>query len=66
MTSEQNENVPTAVTDSGSSTDQQISGYEEEGSFLTDEAPTATTPANGSSNAGVNQTGANRPGNAQD
>ncbi|UQU62010.1 hypothetical protein COUCH_23520 [Couchioplanes caeruleus] len=66
MTSERDENVPSAVTDSGSSTDQQISGYEEEGSFLTDEAPTPATPAHGSSNAGVNETGANRPGGVQD
>ena len=61
MSSEQDENVPTTVTDSGSSTDQQVSGYEETGSFLTDEAPTPTTPSHGSSNAGVNETGANRP-----
>lgn len=61
MSSDPKDNEPTAVTDAGSSTDQQVSGYEETGSFLTDEAPTPTTPAHGSSNAGVNETGANHP-----
>lgn len=45
----------------GGSTDQHITGSEETGTFLTDKAPTADTPANGSSNAGINATGANRP-----
>jgi hypothetical protein len=50
-------NEPTIA---GSSTDQQISGLEEEGTFITDEPPTPTTPANGSSNRGVNKLQANR------
>jgi len=66
MTDDPRDNEPTSVTDAGSSTDQQVSGYEETGSFLTDEAPTPTTPAHGSSNAGVNETGANRPDRAID
>jgi hypothetical protein len=44
----------------GASTDQHISGIEEEGTFITDEPPTSTTPANGSSNAGINELKANR------
>ena len=36
----------------GASTDQHITGAEEEGTFLTDEPPTSKTPANGSSNIG--------------
>jgi hypothetical protein len=48
------------VEDAGSSTDQHVTGTEETGTFITDEPPTATTPANGSGNAGVNQTRANR------
>jgi hypothetical protein len=50
----------------GGSTDQHITGSEETGTFLTDEAPTADTPAHGSSNAGINATGANRPENTGD
>ena len=44
----------------GGSTDQHISGSEEEATFLTDEPPTSTTPANGSSNRGINKVHANR------
>nr|WP_296073497.1 hypothetical protein [uncultured Actinoplanes sp.] len=44
----------------GSSTEQHITGSEEDGSFITDEPPTATTPAHGSSNSGVNERRANR------
>jgi len=44
----------------GASTEQHISGLDEEGTFLTDEPPTSKTPANGSSNAGINQRKANR------
>jgi len=47
-------------TVSGGSTDQHVSGLEEEGTFLTDQPPTSTTPANGSSNQGVNKLHANR------
>ena len=48
------------IDDSGSSTDQYITGTGEAGTFITDEPPTATTPADGSSNAGINRTKANR------
>jgi hypothetical protein len=44
----------------GASTEQHISGLEEEGTFITDEPPTSKTPANGSSNAGINRLKANR------
>ena len=50
-------NEPSAA---GGSTDQHISGLEEEGTFLTDEPPTSKTPANGSSNRGINKLHANR------
>jgi hypothetical protein len=49
------------VANAGSSTDQHVTGTPETGTFITDEAPTADTPVHGSSNAGVNETGANRP-----
>ena len=45
----------------GSSTEQHVTGAEETGTFLTDQPPTADTPADGSSNAGINAVGANRP-----
>ncbi|WIM92618.1 hypothetical protein ACTOB_004570 [Actinoplanes oblitus] len=45
----------------GASTDQHISGLEEEGAFQTDEPPTSATPADGSTNAGINRSAANRP-----
>jgi hypothetical protein len=44
----------------GGSTDQHITGAGEEGTFLTDEPPTSKTPANGSSNRGINKLHANR------
>ena len=47
-------------TVAGGSTDQHISGHDEEGTFLTDEPPTSKTPANGSSNQGINKVHANR------
>jgi hypothetical protein len=53
-----------ATANAGSLADQHITGAAETGSFTTDEAPTADTPAHGSSNVGVNATGANRPGDA--
>jgi hypothetical protein len=43
----------------GASTDQHVTGAQEEGDFLVDQPPTATTPAHGSSNKGINQTKAN-------
>jgi hypothetical protein len=56
-------NEPTIA---GSSTDQHISGLEEEGTFITDEPPTSTTPANGSNNRGVNKLQANREDGEED
>jgi hypothetical protein len=47
------------TTDAGSSTDQHVTGQPETGTFLTDQAPTATTPSHGSGNAGVNELGGN-------
>jgi hypothetical protein len=44
----------------GASTDQHITGNDEEETFLTDQPPTSKTPANGSSNAGVNKSRANQ------
>lgn len=41
----------------GGSTDQHITGSRETGTFLTDEPPTADTPADGSTNAGLNTAG---------
>jgi hypothetical protein len=38
----------------GSSTEQHVTGAEETGTFITDQAPTADTPADGSTNAGIN------------
>ncbi|MEU8239100.1 hypothetical protein AB0C07_12705 [Actinoplanes missouriensis] len=46
--------------DLGGSTDQHVTGAEEEGTFITDEEPREQAPAHGSSNAGINATGANR------
>ncbi|HEY0000146.1 MAG TPA: hypothetical protein VGB74_06815 [Actinoplanes sp.] len=48
------------VRHAGSSTDQHVSGNAETGTFTTDQAPTADTPAHGSSNAGINKVGGNR------
>ncbi|MFI1992059.1 hypothetical protein [Actinoplanes sp. NPDC020271] len=47
--------------ESGAGTDQHVSGPDETGTFPTDEEPAADTPAHGSSNAGINQSHANRP-----
>jgi hypothetical protein len=44
----------------GSSTEQHVTGSAETGTFITDEPPTGGTPTHGSSNAGINATGANR------
>jgi hypothetical protein len=57
-----NENDATA--NAGSLADQHITGAAETGTFITDETPTADTPAHGSSNIGVNATGANSPDDA--
>jgi hypothetical protein len=45
----------------GSSVDQHVTGAEETGTFTTDEAPTADTPAHGSSNEIFNKAGGNHP-----
>jgi hypothetical protein len=44
----------------GASTEGHITGSDETGTFITDQPPTSETPANGSSNRGINTTGANR------
>jgi len=48
------------VTDAGASTDQHVTDAPETGTFTTDEPPRSDTPADGSSNVGVNETRANR------
>jgi hypothetical protein len=45
----------------GASTDQHITDHDEEGESLVDQPPTSKTPADGSSNKGINTTRANRP-----
>ncbi|MBB4742641.1 hypothetical protein BJY16_006100 [Actinoplanes octamycinicus] len=50
----------------GASTDQHTSGHREQGTFQTDEPPTSATPADGSTNAGINQHHANRPASDTD
>lgn len=44
----------------GPSTDQHVTGTAESGEFTTDKAPRSDTPPDGSSNAGINETKANR------
>jgi hypothetical protein len=56
----ENRGGPEDVPNAGSSTDQQVTGSAETGTFTTDRAPTGNTPAHGSNNAGVNATRANR------
>jgi hypothetical protein len=48
------------VPNAGAGTDQHVSGAAETGTFTTDRAPTGNTPADGSTNAGINETRANR------
>jgi hypothetical protein len=48
------------IPGAGSSTDQNVSASPETGTFITDVPPAGDTPATGSSNAGINATGANR------
>ncbi|MFF5290427.1 hypothetical protein [Paractinoplanes globisporus] len=55
-----NEKTVDQETVAGGSTDQHITGAGEQGTFLTDEPPTSKTPANGSSNRGINKLHANR------
>lgn len=52
--------MSTQRDDAGASADQHITGGPEEGTFLTDQPPTADTPAAGSSNQGINERRANR------
>ena len=51
----------TREEDAGSSTDQHITGEPETAQFPTDAEPTGDTPADGSSNAGINQRDGNAP-----
>jgi hypothetical protein len=50
-----------ATSIAGRKTGQHVSGAAEPGTFVTDDPPTADTPAHGSTNAGINKLGANRP-----
>jgi hypothetical protein len=54
------------TANAGSSTEEHITGAAETGKFTTDEAPTADTPAHGSSNAGFNAVGASRTDSTDD
>ena len=58
MTSENSRDDATVAA--GPSTDQHITGSEETGRSIVDEPPTSATPADGSSNKGINDTKANR------
>jgi hypothetical protein len=44
----------------GASADQHVTGAPETGTFQTDKEPSADTPADGSTNSGINRTKANR------
>jgi hypothetical protein len=44
----------------GASTDQHVTGAPETGEFQTDKEPRGDTPADGSTNSGINATKANR------
>jgi hypothetical protein len=63
MSSDAHSDTPHAETtpNAGSLGDQHVTGMDETGEFATGDEATGRTPAHGSSNAGVNQTGANRP-----
>jgi len=50
-----------SIENAGSSVDQHVTGTDETGEFVTGDEATGRTPSHGSSNAGVNQTKANRP-----
>jgi hypothetical protein len=50
----------------GASTDQHLDNRPEQGTFQTDEPPTSDTPADGSTNAGINRLNANRPAAGDD
>jgi hypothetical protein len=55
-----------ATSIAGRKTGQHVSRAAEPGTFITDEPPTADTPAHGSTNAGINELGANRTDPADD
>ncbi len=48
-------------TNAGSSTDQHVTSAADPDPFTTDDPPAGGTPVHGSSNAGFNAAGANRP-----
>ncbi|MEU4241282.1 hypothetical protein [Actinoplanes sp. NPDC026619] len=48
------------VENAGAHGDTYITGSKETGTFQTDKPPTSATPANGSSNVGINKLHANR------
>ena len=50
-----------STANAGSNADQHVTGTDETGEFATGDEATGRTPSHGSSNAGVNQTKANRP-----
>ena len=50
----------THTPNAGSSTDQNVSGLPETNDFPVDGPPTGETPADGSSNAGINELRSNR------
>ncbi|MBM2619857.1 hypothetical protein JIG36_30535 [Actinoplanes sp. LDG1-06] len=49
----------TETPNAGASTDQHVTGSPETDEFPTDRPPSATTPASGSSNKGINERRAN-------
>jgi hypothetical protein len=63
---QENASEDDVTDDAGSSTDQHGTGGTETGTFTTDAAPPSDTPVHGSSNAGVNAVGANRPDSTDD
>jgi hypothetical protein len=58
MSSEKDQQDP--PSQAGPSTAQHITGAPETGTFTTDLPPSGNTPADGSSNAGINANGGNR------
>ncbi len=55
-----------ATVDSGSSTDQHVTGHPETGTFTVDEPPTGGTPAHGSSNKVFNEADGNNADRTDD
>ncbi|GIM93275.1 hypothetical protein [Paractinoplanes toevensis] len=58
--SDQVEHENIVMENAGAHGDTFITGSKETGKFQTDEPPTSETPANGSSNAGINKLHGNR------